>query len=116
MTCCGVGKYWQPYLDQPQNHTQMLAISGCNLLINTTIPHKSNNYILQLWALGTHTANLMFCSPHIGEIFVLAWRGCRFWSDLDVGACILYESVPIETFNISFESHKISNNPAKSGI
>ena len=26
------------------------------------------------------------------------------FSDLDVGACIFYENVPIETFNISFES------------
>ncbi len=27
-----------------------------------------------------------------------------FLSDLDVGACIFYENMPIETFNISFES------------
>ena len=26
------------------------------------------------------------------------------FSDLDVGACIFYKNVPIETFNISFES------------
>ena len=27
-----------------------------------------------------------------------------FFSDLDVGTCIFYENVPIETFNISIES------------
>ena len=30
--------------------------------------------------------------------------GPDFLSDLDVGACIFYENVSIETFNISFES------------
>ena len=28
----------------------------------------------------------------------------RFFSDLDLGTCIFKENVPIETFNISFES------------
>ena len=28
---------------------------------------------------------------------------CRFFCELDVGACIFYENVSIETFNISFE-------------
>ena len=30
--------------------------------------------------------------------------GCRFFSDLDVGACIFKDIVPIETFNVSFEN------------
>ena len=32
-----------------------------------------------------------------------------FFSDLDVGACIVYEYVPIETFNTSFESTQSKN-------
>ena len=31
------------------------------------------------------------------------WGRLFFFSDLDVGACIFQENVPIETFNISIE-------------
>ena len=54
-------------------------------------------------ALETYTLNLMFCWPCMGRIFLYQTWGCRFLSDLDVGACFFYENVPIETLK-SFES------------
>ena len=50
-------------------------------------------------------------SHQIRCVVIHAWVGydlricaCRFLSNLDVGACIIEENAPIETFNISFES------------
>ena len=36
--------------------------------------------------------------------------GCRFFSDFDVGACIFYENMSIETFTCYLKAHRISNN------
>ena len=48
--------------------------------------------------MNTHTKFGVLLSMH-------AWVMASFFPrDLDVGECIIKENVPIETFNISFES------------
>ena len=53
-----------------------------------------------------HTPISMFSHPCMRELLLFQTLGCSFFffSDLDVGACIFQENVPIDTFNISFGS------------
>ena len=63
-----------------------------------TLPYfcEFDSCISQLRALGTHTLNLVFCSPRMGGY------DCYQLGDADF--CVTLLLVPIETFNISFES------------
>ena len=52
---------------------------------------------------GKSHTNFVLLLPMHGWILLRVW-GCRLLSDHDAGACFFKENVPIETFNISFES------------
>ena len=43
-------------------------------------------------------------------VMTVSNMGCWFFSDLEIGARIFYEDVPIETFNLSFESTQNMHN------
>ena len=80
-----------PYLDTPQNSSGFEAcpnMAPCN----SSMPHESDMVVSQLRALETHTPILVFC--------YLCMRELRLWNL----TCIFYENVPVETFNILFES------------
>ena len=71
--------------------------SMCIHISNFSTPRKSDGF-------GKSRTILVFCYPGMGELHLQGFGGVDFFSNLNVGGCIFYENVPIETFNISFES------------
>ena len=62
--------YWQLYMDTVSNRSGFevcLNYMPYNFTTNQH-PHESDSYISQLWALGSHTAILVFCYPCIGGL------------------------------------------------